>query len=317
MRAADHVLSEAVRGSFAMILSRSFADGDGGDGARQLIPLLDALQHGSVPNIEHTDEWRQGEALCVVRASTPLDAGAELLNSYGAHAGFVFASHYGFVPREEFSTPLYLDEDRHDSGLMQKGGAPARHYGATRLELAAAELAVLAEGGSLGFGLQLALGAHEEAESGGFEHVVEGDPYYGGGGSYAYDEHGGGSLPSLEEGASQRALANLIVAAGAYASYPLSFIVSSAQLDHASTWGARGAGLDALTACARACAVDAAELEAFDGNGPNERLEAAIGRLASAEDGLVSARNYRRAAAIIRGAARDQLEELEASAKIQ
>ena len=99
--ALDESIAEAVISAHASVLSRSFSvPGASWSNARELIPVLDALQHGTAgPTIWHDTENLDGMGECTAaRARQPIASGEELWNWYGAHPDFVFATQFGFVP---------------------------------------------------------------------------------------------------------------------------------------------------------------------------------------------------------------------------
>ena len=74
-----------------------------GPGARELIPILDLLQHGAFPSMEYHGEGLEhglAEPCTVARATRHLCAGEEIFNSYGEHPDYIFATHFGFVPSD-------------------------------------------------------------------------------------------------------------------------------------------------------------------------------------------------------------------------
>ncbi|KAL3925911.1 MAG: hypothetical protein SGILL_000088 [Bacillariaceae sp.] len=93
-------LSDAIKGAFVCLLTRSFQDGD--DDAEKLVPLLDLLQHSETPNIRHEMKVSQGLAV-VVRARCDIEAGTELRNQYRSEEEESmpyarFFTRFGFVP---------------------------------------------------------------------------------------------------------------------------------------------------------------------------------------------------------------------------
>ena len=98
------VMEAAVRDAHALVLSRTFELqwGEVEEESLTMCPLLDFCQHGPDPSLRFScedngrDESDGGPI--VARAIGTLPTGHELCFSYGAHADYVFATRYGFVP---------------------------------------------------------------------------------------------------------------------------------------------------------------------------------------------------------------------------
>ena len=126
---ADDDIEKAVRGAFVGILTRSFTQEGGGVAVataarvavgsktdqsatretlpeeKRLVPLLDMLQHASIPNVKHVAilDPTTGRQLIEVRTRQRIEAGDELLNCYDFGeplAPELFLTRYGFVPGE-------------------------------------------------------------------------------------------------------------------------------------------------------------------------------------------------------------------------
>ena len=146
----------------------------------------------------------------------------------------------------------------------------------------------------------------------------------------AAEARAAGEAPEADSSASgQTQLAALLYEADAWASYPLTFVVTHDVIEQVAADHAAGRplsnrhGAAALVASARLCALDMASLvqqpasddgdasaAADDGGSidPNEMLEDAVRRLAGG--GRWSAENDAKAAELLREAARDGLEAL-------
>ena len=304
----DQTIAAAVRGAHACILSRSFAMEADDPNARELIPLLDVLQHSEPPSVSYAYEWlpKQGggdreelEPCTVARAMRDIPKGEELLNSYGDHPSFVLATHYGFVPGAA------------DAFAAELSGVEVGVEGDTASW--ACELRLSGEGERIGPSIVLA--AQQRAAQ-----MIEAGEY-----AYLPAEEGSGAEAEEEDEEEeddeeedvQFALASLLLEAHAWVSYPLKFAVSNDGLNHAISAVAEGKrpsnenGMEALLVCARLCALDLAEMgddEAEDD--PNELLEGALRTLLFSESGRISEANDKAAAALIREAAEAQLDEL-------
>ena len=107
--ALDDRIADAVRGAHSQVLSRAFdAVHDSGPGARELIPLLDVLQHAEPASVEYAREelpeehggedsdaspGRSGPCT-VARALRHIASGEELAHSYGDFPDYVFAANF-------------------------------------------------------------------------------------------------------------------------------------------------------------------------------------------------------------------------------
>lgn len=120
--ACDESIDHALRGAFVSVLSRAFeSDAEqfpSRSGCRELVPLLDMLQHSEYPSITHSTEFSadSDEELVVVRAKGSRPAGHELVHRYHHDldaAGF-FAQ-FGFVP-----TPLDVDAEGSGRGSFAR-----------------------------------------------------------------------------------------------------------------------------------------------------------------------------------------------------
>ena len=323
--ALDESIAEAVISAHASVLSRSFSvPGASWPNARELIPVLDALQHGTAgPTIWHDTENLDGMGECTVaRARQPIASGDELWNWYGAHPDFVFATQFGFVP---------------------SAGAPADEPAPSGVAANRACLLNLADGffedeaaSCAKIGPSIALSAQmrvaQMRESG--ETALTGDD--------AADEEGARAITKLRirrrirpdetratttrDVDGQLEMARLLMQAGAWAEYPLRFVVSNeligqlaADMD-AKRYPSTRHGGAALVACARLCALEPNDLLALGGCGeewgegeavdPNTQLDQVLKRLTV--DGWISDENDRRAAELVRAAARRQLESQQA-----
>lgn len=112
--ALDDRIADAVRGAHSRVLSRAFdAVHDSGPGARELIPLLDVLQHAEPASVEYVREELPEEELpeehggeesdaspgrsepcTVARALRHIASGEELALSYGDFPDYVFAANF-------------------------------------------------------------------------------------------------------------------------------------------------------------------------------------------------------------------------------
>lgn len=304
---------------------------------------------------------------CEVRARRRLSEGEELSTDYGAHPCFVFGSHYSFaissdaehreaerfVERREAerAAPSQLPESRPEAALAAVGSSAVRvllgEALETALETAASPTAAppaslgasaaplvapVAAPSLVGRGRSIALAAQRAA-------------------MYLEEPHAQHSwkatLKQLRRPRRRsqaraeppadpfNALATLLAAAGASASEPLRFVVTSAMLEEAledAKVGERprsaGASLDAMLCCARLCvlddddgkeeaqgeAVDEAEAEAEVEAEAERRLGVTMARLTASRSGQISMANDRRAAALLSATASLQLAALDASA---
>ena len=107
--ALDDRIADAVRGAHSQVLSRAFdAVHDSGPGARELIPLLDVLQHAEPASVEYAREELpeehggedsdaspgRSEPCTVARALRHIASGEELAHSYGDFPDYVFAANF-------------------------------------------------------------------------------------------------------------------------------------------------------------------------------------------------------------------------------
>ena len=96
----------AVRAGFVAVLSRAYGvfSSDGRE-FKALIPLLDALNHATVPNVQYSYEGLASEGgvsgVLVGRAVGSLPKGEELTISYGSHPDHIFGLYFGFVTPPE------------------------------------------------------------------------------------------------------------------------------------------------------------------------------------------------------------------------
>ena len=322
--ALDESIAEAVISAHASVLSRSFSvPGASWSNARELIPVLDALQHGTAgPTIWHDTENLDGMGECTVaRARQPIASGEELWNWYGAHPDFVFATQFGFVP----SAGAPADEQV-PSGVAANRACLLNL--ADGFEDAAASCAKI--GPSIALSAQMRVA--QMRESG--ETALSGDD--------AVDEEDARTITkfrirrrirpdetratTMSDVDGQLEMARLLMQAGAWAEYPLRFVVSNeligqlaADMD-AKRYPSTRHGGAALVACARLCALEPKDLLSLGGGGeewregeavdPNTQLDEVLKRLTV--DGWISDENDRRAAELVRAAARRQLESQQA-----
>jgi len=107
----DKIVSNAVKGAFVTLLTRSFQDYNDNE---KLVPLLDLLQHSETPNVRHnvvtvtTDHNANNnddavDTVVEVRARHNIDAGSEIFNQYQSEEAnnmpyARFFTRFGFVP---------------------------------------------------------------------------------------------------------------------------------------------------------------------------------------------------------------------------
>jgi len=107
----DKIVSNAVKGAFVTLLTRSFQDYNDNE---KLVPLLDLLQHSETPNVRHnvvtvtTDHNTNNnddavDTVVEVRARHNIDAGSEIFNQYQSEEAnnmpyARFFTRFGFVP---------------------------------------------------------------------------------------------------------------------------------------------------------------------------------------------------------------------------
>jgi hypothetical protein len=322
----DESIAEAIISAHASLLSRSFGvPGASSPQARELIPLLDALQHGiDGPTICHDTEMVEGLGPCTVaRARQPIAAGDELWNWYGDHPDFVFATQFGFVPSAaadpegdpkafaNCACQLNLADGFADGGSASAGA----RIGPSIALAAQMRVAQMREEG----GTRLSGDSDEEDEENAraitklrLRRRIEASPPDGD--SAAVNDAVDGQLE----------LARLLLQAGAWAEYPLKFVLSNELIAQvaddmeARRYPSNRHGAAALVACARLCALDPSDLLALRddtteeeeaGADPNAKLDEALRRLCV--DGRLSEDNDRKAAELVRAAARRQLEALE------
>lgn len=296
----DETIAEAVISAHAAVLSRSFGvPGASCAAARELIPVLDAVQHGVFgPTIRHDTETVEGLGLCTVaRAAQRIAAGDELWNWYGEHPDFVFATQFGFVPSA--ATPEEGEPTAPIANcacqLSLGGEASAGRIGASIALAAQMRVAQAREAGET---MLAASEAEEEAER---RRINE--------------------LRILRRGVDcdgdldgQLEIARLLWDAGAWAEYPLRFVISHELIDEiaadtaAQRFPSNRHGGAALVASARLCALDVENLRAGvspEEADPNTQLEKALRSLCV--NGWLSAENDREAAKLVRAAAARQL----------
>ena len=92
-------LTEAIKGAFVCLLTRSFQDGEGDE--EKLVPMLDMLQHSENPNVRHA--MRKSDGTVEVRARCEIQPGSELFNQYRSEEEESmpysrFFTRFGFVP---------------------------------------------------------------------------------------------------------------------------------------------------------------------------------------------------------------------------
>ena len=312
-------IATCVRRAHAAVLSRSFDDLSD-FGAREMIPLLDLLQHGKPPSVQHRtkgsedfeqtvdwmewddgdggDEWEEAalsEPCLVARTRLPVATGEELFNFYGDHPHFVFAMHYGFVPKV---------------GVHASGPASVHQMGTCVLNL---EGVAAKMGRTMGPAIALA------AQSRALELSDDWIPWTPDDLNAHDDAYQGGSgmepAPiEVEDG--HTFLAHVLADAALWMRLPkLTFFMCDELIELAISEAEAGRlpsnqyGAAALVVCARLCALDERTLEAVGGqqNDPNEQLEAMFRQLLDSEDGRLSAENDWLAATLLREAARERL----------
>lgn len=107
-------VTEALRAGFVAVLSRAYGvfsssnatTTDAAVGRQEfkaLVPLLDALNHATVPNVQYAYEGLATDeaglsGLLVGRALGPLQKGDELTITYGSHPDYIFGLYFGFIP---------------------------------------------------------------------------------------------------------------------------------------------------------------------------------------------------------------------------
>ena len=300
----EAVLTETVRGAHAAILSRSFAVEGDDPGDRELIPLLDILQHVEPPSIEYRVDWMPraegGGALepCTVAlAKRTMAAGEEIYNSYGDHPGFVFATHFGFVPGAGSAADV--------------AAATASEAG----ECWACELTIGGGGEAASrIGPSIVLAAQLRAS----QMFAAGKYAYGPTGGDEDDDVNDDDEDEDDEADVQFTLASRLLEAQAWAAYPLRFIITNEALTTAAASAAAATrptneqGADTLLTCARLCTLDFSQLEslpeAADVDDPNEQLDAALHTLLFSPRGRLSLDNDHAAAELLEEAARQQLD---------
>ena len=306
----DKRLSEAVRAAYSCILSRAFGVHDlrFGPNNREMVPILDMLQHGGGKHsVTYSDEVidevfdaateaecnkilatpNHPSLCCEVRANRRLRKGSELTTDYGAHPDFVFGSHYSFSMAGEAAHAAYATAEAGQaraSALDALGTCAAK----LRLEAVATEMAakcVLASSARVAsMGIQTALSAQRAAESMDAEAAAS-----------AWNAMRKRSLRRRRRGAARGetpvdpfdALATLLAATGPSASIPLKFVLTSSTLDDALSDAAAsgqhpgqrpgqrpqggGASIDAMLCCARLCMLDEADLRSMGDERSGER----------------------------------------------
>jgi hypothetical protein len=109
----DKTISDAIKGAFVNLLTRSFLDDDENE---KLVPLLDLMQHSNTPNVslkviktkssstsDPTNEDTGVDTVVEVRANCDIDAGSEMFNQYRSEEEenmpyARFFTRFGFVP---------------------------------------------------------------------------------------------------------------------------------------------------------------------------------------------------------------------------
>jgi hypothetical protein len=110
----DKIISDAIKGAFVNLLTRSFLDDDENE---KLVPLLDLMQHSNTPNVslkvvktksstssaDPTTEDTGVDTVVEVRANCNIDAGSETFNQYRSEEEenmpyARFFTRFGFVP---------------------------------------------------------------------------------------------------------------------------------------------------------------------------------------------------------------------------
>lgn len=106
--ACDDSIDQALRGAFVSVLSRAFeSDAElfpGRAGCRELVPLLDMLQHSEHPSITHGTEFsaESDEELVVARSIGARPAGHELVIRYHHDLDAAeFFAQFGFAPQPD------------------------------------------------------------------------------------------------------------------------------------------------------------------------------------------------------------------------
>lgn len=108
-------VKQALRTGFVSVLSRAYGvfSNDGRE-FKACIPLLDQLNHASIPNVQYSYEGVASETglsgLLVGRAKESLEKGEELTISYGSHPDHIFGLYFGFIPSHAAQSPRKVEE---------------------------------------------------------------------------------------------------------------------------------------------------------------------------------------------------------------
>jgi hypothetical protein len=347
-------IARAVRGAHNCVLSRTFALDEADPSARELIPLLDLLQHHEPPSIEYASEWlalkstdggeERLEPCTVARARRSMTCGEELTNSYGDHPSFVFATHYGFVPGGATALAATASGGGEGGGAVngEGGGEAAAESGwLDERGTWACELSLLSGGDDdmcARVGPSIVLAAQQRTAmmiaSGEFvyqppmqvevgEEVEEDEEDDEEDECDEYDDE------YDDDDDVQFALASLLLEAHGWVASPLRFTLCYEGLAEAMRRAqqqrrpSNAHGVDALLVCARLCALQLDELgpdaeDTPDAEAdPNELLDRALRTLLYSKTGRLSEANDQRAAHVLRTAAALALRELEEGSAIE